>query len=212
VTIVSRGAVTPGRTADLALRTSGFICASLSLAALVFHVFGWMAMPFFLEFLAVPAFLLLFVLAAYARWIRADLFVTGLIVGGAGGFVASLVYDGVRLLIQKTHLFGYSGFVPILMFGSWITGRPIDSASAALAGWTYHYWNGVSFGIMYALMLGRRHWLWGVGYGILMECCMLGLFPMFLTVNSKVDFVAVSMIGHIFYGAVLGVAVQRYGR
>jgi len=154
----------------------------------------------------------LFAMAAYARRIRADLFIRGLVVGSAGGLAASFVYDGVRFLIHQTHLFGYSGFVPILMFGSWITGRSIDSTAAAVAGWLYHYWNGISFGIMYALMLGRRHWLVGVGYGILMECCMLGLFPMFLKVNNKFDFVAVSMIGHIFYGAVLGLAVQRYGK
>jgi hypothetical protein len=193
------------------LRWSGFLCASLSLAALVAHVLGWMAMPYFLEFFAVPAFLLLFALAAYARRVRAELFLNGLMVGTLGGLAATFVYDGARTLIHQTHLFGYSGFVPILMFGSWITGRPIESAAAAVAGWTYHYWNGISFGIMYALMLGRRHWLFGVGYGILMECCMLGLFPLFLRVSNKVDFIAVSMIGHLFYGAVLGVSVQRFG-
>ncbi|MGH9649158.1 MAG: hypothetical protein ACRD3I_01680, partial [Terriglobales bacterium] len=55
-----------------------------------------------------------------------------------------------------------------------------------------------------------RHWLFGVGYAILMEMCMLGIFPMFLRVSNKVDFIAVSMIGHVFYGAVLGILVQRY--
>jgi hypothetical protein len=193
------------------LRWSGVLCASLSLTALVFHLLGVMAMPYFLEFFAVPAFLLLFALAAYARRVRAELFLNGLLVGSLGGLVATVVYDGVRFLIHQTHLFGYTGFVPILMFGSWITGRPVASAAAATAGWIYHYWNGVSFGIMYALTLGRRHWLFGVGYGILMECFMLGLFPLFLKVSSKIDFIAVSMIGHIFYGAVLGASVQRFG-
>ena len=52
----------------------------------------------------------------------------------------------------------------------------------------------------------------GSGYGILMECCMLGLFPFFLRVTNKVDFIAVSMIGHLAYGAVLGGLTQRYLR
>ena len=193
------------------LRWSGILCASLSLAALVAHVLGWMAMPYFLEFFAVPAFLLLFALAAYARRVRAELFLNGLVVGGLGGLAATLVYDGVRIFVHQTHLFGYNGIVPILLFGSWITGRPVASAAAAVSGWTYHYWNGISFGIMYALMLGRRHWLFGVGYGIVMECFMLGLFPLFLRVSNKFDFIAVSMLGHLFYGAVLGAGVQRFG-
>ena len=194
------------------LRWTGAVCASLSLAALVCHVFGWMPMPFFLEFFGVPAFLALFALAAYARRVRADLYINGLFIGLAGGAAATVVYDGVRMLIHHYRLFDYNGFVPILMFGSWITGKPVASHAAAVAGWIYHYWNGLAFGVMYALCLGRRHWLFGVAYGILMECCMLGLFPFFLKVNNKFDFVAVSMIGHIFYGGVLGAVVQRFGR
>ena len=194
------------------LRWTGILCASLSLAALVVHVLGLLPMPFFLQFFAIPAFLLLLALAAWAKWVKATLFLNGLWVGAWGGLLATLVYDGIRLLINLTHLFGYSGFVPILLFGSWITGQPTTSTAAAVAGWTYHYWNGVSFGILYALLVGKRHWLFGVLYGVVMECCMLGLFPMFLKVDNRLDFIAVSMIGHVFYGAVLGLAVQRYGR
>lgn len=194
------------------LRWAGFVCASLSLVALVTHVLGWMPMPFFLDFFAVPAFLALFALAAYARRVRADLFLNGLVVGSLGGLIATFVYDGVRLLVQQTHLLNYNGFLSILIFGSWITGHSTSSAAAAMAGWAYHYWNGIAFGIMYALMLGRRHWLAGVAYGIVMECCMLGLFPLFLKINSKFDFIAISMIGHVFYGVVLGGVVQRYGK
>lgn len=199
-------------TIQAVLRWTGFVCASLSLVALVTHVMGWVPMPFFLDFFAVPASLLLFALAAYGKKVRADLFVNGLIVGSLGGLVGTVVYDGARLLIQQTHLFDYNGFLSILIFGSWITGRSTSSTAAAVAGWTYHYWNGLAFGIMYALMLGRRHWVAGVVYGIVMECCMLGLFPLFLKMNSKLDFMVISMTGHVFYGAALGGVVQRYGK
>ncbi len=39
---------------------------------------------------------------------------------------------------------------------------------------------------------------------------MLGLFPFFLRVTNKLDFIAVSMIGHLAYGAVLGLLAQQY--
>ena len=91
------------------LRGTGFLFASSSLAALVAHVFGWVAMPCFLEFIAVPAFLLLFVLAAYARWIRAEIFYYWPDCGHVGRFCCqpglrrSAVPDppGARIRLQR---------------------------------------------------------------------------------------------------------------
>ena len=196
----------------LALRATAILCASISLLALVAHIFGWLPMPYFLTVFGLPGVLLLLALAALAKRIRAAMFLNALWVGLWAGLAATAVYDGVRHLVERGHLFGYNGFVPILMFGSWITGKPVTSTAAAAAGWSYHYWNGASFGIIYTLGFGKRHWLYGVGYGIVMECCMLGLFPMFLRVTSKLDFVAVSMIGHLFYDAALGLLAQRFIR
>ena len=198
------------RKTDLKLRVSAFLLAAVSLAALLAHVLGVLPMPYFLTVFGVPSLLLLFALAALGRRINARVFTSGLVTGLWAGLVATFFYDGVRLVIERTHLFGYSGFVPILMFGSWITGAEQSSVAARIAGWGYHYWNGISFGIMYALTFPARHWVFGVGYAILMELCMLGIFPMFLRVSNKVDFIAVSMIGHLFYGAVLGILVQRF--
>lgn len=198
--------------AQQALRWSLIACAAVSLAALVAHVFHVLPMPFFLEVFGIPSLLVLYALAAYAKKINAAMLTNGLWVGLWAGLAATLVYDGVRFVVERTHLFGYNGFVPILMFGNWITGRPTDSLAAKLAGWSYHYWNGATFGVIYTLLAGRRRWWWGLGYGILMECCMLGIFPFFLRVSSKADFIAVSMIGHLAYGAVLGVLSARYLR
>lgn len=193
-----------------ALRISLIACALVSLAALVAHVLHLLPMPFFLEVFGVPSLLVLYGLAAYARKIDAHILTEGLRVGLLAGLAATVVYDGVRFLVERGHLFGYSGFVPILMFGSWITGAPIGSLGSKIAGWSYHYWNGATFGVIYTLAIGRKNWLWGVGYGVLMECCMLGLFPLFLRVTNKVDFIAVSMIGHLFYGASLGWLTEKY--
>lgn len=192
------------------LRVSLIACALVSLGALVFHVFHLLPMPFFLEVFGVPSLLVIYALGAYARKINARLLTNGLALGTWAGLAATVVYDGVRYVVEHTHPFGYSGFVPILMYGSWITGRPTSSASAHVAGWLYHYWNGATFGVIYALTIGKRAWWWGVGYGIVMECCMLGVFPFFLRVTNKVDFILISMIGHLFYGATLGYLAQRY--
>ncbi len=205
-------AASPKPGTERALRWSLIACAAVSLAALVAHVFHVLPMPFFLEVFGIPSLLVLYALAAYAKKIHAGMLTNGLWVGLWAGLAATLVYDGVRYVIERSHLLGYNGFVPILMFGNWITGQPTSSLAAKLAGWTYHYWNGATFGVIYTLLAGRRRWWWGLGYGVLMECCMLGIFPFFLRVTNKADFIAVSMIGHLAYGAVLGGLAARYLR
>lgn len=41
---------------------------------------------------------------------------------------------------------------------------------------------------------------------------MLGLYPMFVQVTDKWDFIALSMTGHFAYGVVLGSIAQKYAR
>lgn len=192
----------------LRLRAVGALAAIISLAALVAHILGVLPMVYFLAFLGVPSVLLLFVLAGYAKWVNAGVFVRNTTVGLVGGFLATLAYDGTRALLQVSRIVDYNGFKAINIFGSWISGQPETTFEAALAGWIYHFWNGISFGIFYALIFGRRPWPYGVAYGALMEAGMLGLFPLFLRVTNRVDFIALSVIGHLVYGAVLGRIVQ----
>lgn len=200
------------RTRDLALRASAAVCALLSLAALVGHVFGVVAMPYSLTFVGVPSVLLLFALAALAKRLQAAVFLNCLAVGLVGGFAATAAYDLSRLALRTGGLFDYDGFTAIYIFGSWITGTPMTTTASAIAGWFYHFWNGLSFGVFYTLTFGRSHWLYGVAYGTVMELMMLGLFPFFVRVSNQLDFIGLSMAGHIVYGAVLGAIAQRHAR
>ena len=193
-----------------ALRIIAIVCAGTSLVALVTHVAGLLPMVYFLTFFGVPSVVLLFALTAYARWIDAQVFVRCVVVGVLGGLVSTVAYDAWRFLVQSTGLFRYNGFVAIYIFGSWISGLPATSREAAVVGWVYHFWNGVSFGTFYTLAFGRRRWPWGAAYGVLMEACMLGLFPFFLQVTDRVDFIVVSLTGHLVYGTVLGLLAQRH--
>jgi hypothetical protein len=180
--------------------------------ALLAQLSGVLPMGSFLTFIGVPALVLLFALAALAHWLDARVFLNGLAVGLLGGFVATLVYDGLRLLMRSTRLFRYDGFKAIYIFGSWISGLPEGSWQAAVAGWGYHFWNGLAFGIFYTLTFGRRPWWYGVIYGLVMEALMLGLFPTFMRIADRLDFVVLSMIGHLGYGTTLGLVAQRYAR
>jgi hypothetical protein len=193
------------------LRVVAALCAVASLGALVGYVLLGIPMTFTLTFTGLPSILLLFTLAAFARRIDAGQFVHCLIAGAVGGFVATLAYDVSRWVIRVSGLLDYDGFKAIYIFGGWITGAP-GTPAAALAGWIYHFWNGIGFGIFYALIVGRGTWLAGLLYGLVMEGMMLGLFPLFLTVTNRVDFILLSLIGHAIYGVVLGLYVRTYGR
>jgi hypothetical protein len=156
--------------------------------------------------------LFLIAIAAWSRRIDAPTFLTAMGVGATGGFAATLAYDGFRWLLRAAGIFQYDGFRAIYIFGSWISGQPVASREASLAGWFYHFWNGVSFGAFYTLALGRGRVRTGVAYGLFMEACMLGLFPVFIRITNRADFIGLSLLGHLVYGAVLGVIAHRYGR
>jgi hypothetical protein len=47
---------------------------------------------------------------------------------------------------------------------------------------------------------------------MVMEAMMLGLFPLFLQVTDRTDFITISMAGHIVYGGVLGLVAQRHAK
>jgi hypothetical protein len=204
--------VIASRRVTLELRAASFVCASISLVALLAHIAGVLEMRYFLFFFGIPSLLLLMAIAAYARLIDAAVLVNVLEVGLIAGIAATIAYDLARLILMETHIFDYDSYRAITIFGSWITQTPSTTWQSFVAGWTYHYWNGISFSIMYMVLFARRHWLWGVGYGLVMEMCMLGLFPTFLPISSPAGFVALSLTGHVVYGAVIGAAGQQYAR
>lgn len=193
------------------LRWAAATCSLVGLGALVAQVLGLLEMRFFLTFIGAPSVVLLFVIAARARKIDADALIAALVLGVVGGILGTFAYDGVRYALTRSGAFDYDGFTAIYIFGGWIARTEPTTGAAAVAGWTYHFWNGISFGTFYALLFGGRHWMFGVVYGVLMEALMLGLFPMFLHVTNRADFIALSLIGHVFYGLVLGLVVQRHG-
>ena len=205
-----RPAIGPRRRTQL--RIAAAVCSLAGLGAIIAHVFGLLSMPYFLSFVGVPSLLLLMVMAVFARLADERIFLNALWVGIVGGLCGTLIYDGVRYTLYHGGVFNYDGFKAIYLFGHWMTGQDVGSPGAALGGWLYHFWNGLSFGVFYVLAFGNRRFFWGIGYGVVMELAMLGLFPFFLTIDEPVDFVALSLIGHMFYGAALGAVAERYAR
>jgi len=84
-----------------------------------------------------------------------------------------------------------------------------------LAGWSYHFWNGAAFGIVYTLLFGKPRLWGGVGFGILIgigfmispatTALGIGIFG----IQFNIGFPMTVTLAHIVLGFFLGWYVQR---
>ena len=135
-----------------------------------------------------------------------------LAMGAAYGFLATVVYDVIRPLLKQVFHFQYPPFRAITVFGSLITGLPMGHPFGLTVGWIYHFWNGISFAMMYVLVRPRgglvSGWAWGLGLQLL----MLWVYPSLLKVRlDDPGFLTMGIVGHSCWGLVLGWCVQKRG-
>jgi hypothetical protein len=111
-----------------------------------------------------PSVLALAVLAASIRKREPDIW-RAVVWGALAGALGTVPLEIIRLTGF------YLGFMPgnlprlmgVLLLDRFMLG---PSLASDFAGWTYHFWNGASFGIIYILLVGtRRRWL-GLLYGV----------------------------------------------
>lgn len=193
-----------------ALIIVGLICASLSTAAFFLHVFGLLQMPFFVNFFGMPAIVLMMIVGLYS-WQRRLPFWQRFRAGLLAGTFGWMVYDGIRFFIYKTQLIPVYPFHAIARLGGLISGFGPEASSSLWAGWTYHYWNAYSYAIIYALVAGPAKWYWGVAWAMILETGMLISYPSFLAVKFDAPFITFSLVGHFFYGTVLGLTLRKWG-
>jgi len=189
-----------------------FACASLSGVALLLHAAGLLPLYFLVDVLGTPSLILLVAIGVYARRIDEPVLTNRLAIGAAAGIFATAAYDLARLLLRVSGLIGFDPFLTHPIFGSLITGAPLTSPVALTAGWAYHLWNGVGFAVMYTLMAGPAHLFYALGWALFLEIAWLTALPSALNFTLRPDLIAVSLIGHTFYGLTLGVLARRWIR
>jgi hypothetical protein len=196
------------RQENLALTLVGLACALVSSAAFWLHMLGLVRMPFFVSVVGWPSILLMLIIGLFS-WQRDLSFWKRFRAGLLGGAAALLAYDGIRFGVYALGLFDFYPFQTHRIFGFLITGQPATSQAAAVAGWLYHFWNGFSFALIYALVAGPARWYWGWVWAMALEVAMLFTYPSLLDIRMGIPFVAISLIGHTAYGVALGVTVSR---
>jgi hypothetical protein len=129
--------------------------------------------------------------------------------GLACGAVATVCYDATRTLyVVATHA-SVHPFDTWRLFGLALVGPGAPPWAVWSAGTAFHLNNGLLFAVAYTIWLGERGPLWGVGFALVLETFMLGLFPGWLHLRALGEFTQMSMLGHVAYGAVLGFLARR---
>jgi hypothetical protein len=163
--------------------------------------------------LLVPSILLLVTVAVVAVRRGHRGLVRRMIAGAACGTVATLGLEAVRL--TSFHFGGMPGDLPRLL-GVLLTDRFMlgPSALSDVLGYAYHFWNGASFGLVFAVLFGRASWHWtsiyglAIGLGFLAGPAVRAMGVGFLGLQMPTMTVTV-VVAHLAYGLLLGLCLDR---
>lgn len=122
--------------------------------------------------------------------------------GVIGGILGTVAYDLVRIPVLAT---GRPVLAPIDSYGLLLLSARASSPLTGVAGWAFHFQNGIFFALAFALVMsGRRIW-WAVGYALLLECgAVFSGFAGYYGLQGKTDLIAIAFLAHIPYGLAVG--------
>ena len=200
-----------------------FLLAATSIWCLLSEFYGLCSMRTFTLWILIPATAALVAIAIYDRLAGDGQLWRNVVIGMFAGFVAAVAYDVFRIpyvVAAATHAGPVWLRLPLYkvfpQFGAMILGQPFtprQSASqftlaAHVVGWSYHFSNGVTFGVMYTALLGdaRRHaWWWGIVMAVGIELMLLITpYTSFFGIGMTAAFVAATLMAHLIFGAVMG--------
>jgi hypothetical protein len=132
---------------------------------------------------------------------------------GAGllaGAVATAAYDASRFALSRLDPSPYDPFDVIRIFGRLLAGPSAAPTAVVLSGAAFHVFNGLSFAVAFAFLLGHRGALAGMAWGLGLEGFQLALYPDWLDLRLYyVEFARISAASHVVYGIVLGACCHR---
>jgi len=137
-----------------------------------------------------------------------------MIAGLAAGTIATLGLEVVRT--TSFHLGGMPGDLPRLL-GVLMTDRFMlgPSRLSDVLGYSYHFWNGACFGLIFAVIFGRRSLWWSsiyglvIGVGFLASPAVRAMGVGFLALQ-KPSMIVTVVIAHLVYGLILGSLLRRW--
>jgi hypothetical protein len=201
-----------------------FFLSAMSIWCLLAEMYHLCSMRFFTLAILIPATILLILIAIADHFAGDRRLSRAVLIGALAGLLAAIAYDIFRLPFVFAHQWHLASILPAMnlykpfpRFGAMILNQPAEQPSysliAHLVGWTYHFSNGITFGIMYLAIIGnpsRHSWLWAVLLAAGLELAMLFTpYPGFFAIAVTAAFVVVTLAAHILFGIVLGLTSRR---
>jgi hypothetical protein len=157
--------------------------------------------------------LVLAALVGAALWRRVDgqgrsALHTLLWVGLVAGFLATSAYDLSRFFLIEVTGIAFWPFDIFNVFGQALVGAGYSGPWVRLAGLLYHFANGIGFALAYTIVAGRRGVWTGILWALVLELLMVTVYPGWLDMRALDEFLQISVLGHLVYGAVLGLSAK----
>lgn len=145
-----------------------------------------------LEVIRIPAYM-------FTKWIPMDSMIS---------LPGLLLTEKITALSEVKQVIMQSG-VPMNLYHA-----PLD---AFIAGGLWHFWNGATFGIIYALLIGKGKWWYGMIWAVAIEMVMM-VAPYLIMMKGPFgiehmdgyNIFVITLISHLAFGAILGIIVQKW--
>lgn len=166
-----------------------------------------------------PSVALIFLLILLAKFLKFRDITRLAINGIVAGIIATIALEifresGFRLGTMPGDLPRLMG---VLMLNQFASGPDIWSD---LAGWSYHFWNGAAFGLIFSLLLGQGKIWYGLVYGLVIGIGLMvspvvkslgiGLFG--VDFKNGYEFATTVVIAHIAFGITLSFLLSKWNK
>ena len=183
------------------------VASVLSLLAWVYEIAAFRT--FFLV-VSLPLTLLLVAIGVASGRRQVSWWREAMVAGALGGLLGTFGYDIFRIPFL---LAGFQVLAPIDSYGVLLLDETTSTAWTGLAGWSYHFLNGIGFGVTYAVVAKGRHWGWAVLWALILETgTIITPFADSYALRGKWVPISIAYAAHIPFGLALGLVVQRADR
>jgi hypothetical protein len=209
-----------------------FLLASTSIFCLLADFYGLCSMHLATKYVLLPAVIILGAIALADRFWGDHRSWYGILIGILAGLAAAVAYDVFRLPFVFAKAWGIEGIVPHMdlfkvfpRFGAMFLNEAVEQPTYRLltrvVGWTYHFSNGATFGVMFVAavgQVGKKSWKWAVLMAVGLEAAMLATpYTRAFGIPLTPRFVIVTLIAHLIFGIAmaavgLGLATRWSGR
>ncbi|MEJ2367737.1 MAG: hypothetical protein P8Z49_05165 [Acidobacteriota bacterium] len=178
---------------------------------------GIAPMPEMARWLLLPSIAVLAIVFVLAAAGGLDRLKNRLLMGALAGLVATVGLEVVRIISFRA-FGGMPGSMPELL-GVLLTNRFMlgPSVTSNILGWAYHFWNGACFGMIFALVFGRKPFWWAViyaeaiGVGFLLSPAVRSMGIGFM--GSQMPGMPITVfLAHLVFGTILGLLCAKWIR